>query len=235
MLTKKSYKKNVLAFSRCPLPPSMQFKLVSRKRLELIQQEFEKGFNFLYPLKNEVTFFGSARLDEKNKYCKIARKLAQRLAKQGYTIITGGGSGIMEAANRGAVDAEGESVGINIQLPTEQRINPYVKKSLAFHYFFIRKVIMSASAQAYVFFPGGFGTLDEFFELVMLIQTRKMARVPIILIGQKFWKPLLNFIDEVVLKETKTISPTDSSIYILAKSIDHAYNLVLASRERTYF
>ncbi len=213
----------------------MQFKLASKKRLNLIVHEFKEGFNFLYPLKKEVTFFGSARLDDDNPYCTQARTLAKRLSHAGYTIITGGGGGIMEAANHGAVEGGGESVGINIQLPTEQRTNPYVKKSIAFHYFFSRKVIMSASAQAYIFFPGGFGTLDEFFELIMLIQTRKMARVPIILIGKKFWNPLLQFIDKVVHKDFKTIAPEDTTIYMLASSLDHAYDLVLASRERRYF
>lgn len=218
---------------RLPTPESLRFKRAKGKRLELIQKEFDRGFKFLYHLKNEITFFGSARLH--GEYYEQARELAARLAKEGYTIITGGGPGIMEAANKGAVEGRGVSVGLNIELPMEQRINKYVKKALGFHYFFSRKVIMSASAQAYVFFPGGFGTIDEFFELVVLIQTRKMARVPIILVGEKFWKPLLSYIETVLRDEYKTISPGDTSIYMCAKNLDEAFDLVSASRERRYF
>jgi uncharacterized protein (TIGR00730 family) len=122
-----------------------------------------EGYQFLSGLKKEVTILGSARLPANNKYYKIAQELGNLLGKNGFTTITGGGPGIMEAANRGAFEAGGESVGLNIQLPFEQRINPYVKKSIAFYYFFSRKVMLTSPANAFVFFPGGFGTLDEFF------------------------------------------------------------------------
>lgn len=220
---------------RIPAPANPKFQVAEQRRLSLIKKEFEDGFNFLYPLKKEVTIFGSARFDEKSEYYQMARELAKRLAHSGFTIITGGGPGIMEAGNRGAVEGKGESIGINIELPMEQRINPYVKKALGFHYFFSRKVIMSASAQAYVYFPGGFGTLDEFFEIVVLIQTRKMARVPIIVVGEKFWKPLLAFINTTLLHEMNLIAPGDEQIYVLAKSVDEAFDLVKASRKRVYF
>src|SRR3989338_7041363 len=128
--------------------------------------EFVEGYQFLGDLKKEVTLLGSARFPSNNKYYKIAQELGYLLGKNGFTTITGGGPGIMEAANNGAFEGGGESVGLNIQLPFEQRTNPYVKKSIAFYYFFSRKVMLTAPANAFVFFPGGFGTLDEFFEVV---------------------------------------------------------------------
>ena len=165
-------------------------------RVFRIMAEFVDGYNFLNSLKNEVTILGSARLDPRHKYTKMARAFGKLLAENGYTTITGGGPGIMEAANHGAFEGKGVSVGLNIQLPFEQRINPYVNKSTAFYYFFTRKVMLTSPAHAFVYFPGGFGTFDEFFEVVDHIELGKMCGVPIILVGKEFWEPLLELINK---------------------------------------
>jgi hypothetical protein len=203
-------------------------------RIFRIMSEFVEGFEFLSNLQKEVTFFGSARALPENKYYKMTRDLAHRLSKDGYTIITGGGPGLMEAGNRGAYEAGGESVGLDIALPTEQRRNKYVKKSKGFHYFFTRKVMLSASAQAYVFFPGGFGTFDELFEVVTLIQTGKMSdQVPVILIGKDYWGGLLAWIKETMMEKNGFIEPFEFDILHLVDSVDAAYKLIKDTKERT--
>lgn len=201
--------------------------------------EFVDGFQFLSTLKREVSIFGSARFAP-NKHpgahhYREARQLGELLGKEGFTIVTGGGPGIMEAANRGACDAKAESVGLNIQLPQEQRINKYVKKSVAFHYFFTRKVMLSASAQAYVFLPGGFGTLDEFFEIITLIQTGKMEPIPVILVGKDYWGPLVRWIETHMYEKHKTINKKDMQIYHLARNVKEAVKIISATKERNYF
>lgn len=163
-------------------------------RIFRIMAEFVEGYQFLSKFENGVTVLGSARIGEDRPEYRIARELGALLASHGYTTITGGGPGIMEAANRGAYEGGGESVGLNIQLPFEQRTNSYVKKSAAFYYFFTRKVMLTSPAHAFVFFPGGFGTLDEFFEVVNHIEIGKMCHVPIVLVGKNYWEPLLDFI-----------------------------------------
>lgn len=205
----------------------MMFKILS---------EFVNGFYFLSKLKKEVSFFGSTRLKEDNVHYKEARELARLLQEEDYTIITGGGSGIMEAANRGAREGKGKglSVGINIELPSGQRINPYVEESVSFSFFFTRKVMLSAASQAYVFFPGGFGTLDELFEMVTLIQTKKIDPVHVILVGKDFWQPLLDWIDTVVYKQHKAVNASDMKIYTLATNVQEAFHLIRNSREKNY-
>lgn len=203
-------------------------------RIFRIMSEFVEGFEFLSNLQKEVTFFGSARALPENKYYKMARDLGHRLAKDGYTIITGGGPGLMEAGNRGAFEANGESVGLDIALPTEQRRNKYVKKSKGFHYFFTRKVMLSASAQAYVFFPGGFGTFDELFEVVTLIQTGKMSdQVPVILVGKDYWGGLLEWIKTIMMEKNGFVEPFEFDILQLVDSVDEAYKRIRATKERT--
>lgn len=204
-------------------------------RIFRIMSEFVDGFQFLADQKKEVSIFGSARAKEFDKYYKQAQKLASMLAKKGYTMITGGGSGIMEAANRGAYDAGGESVGLNIQLPREQQINRYVKRSMEFHHFFVRKIMLTIASQAYVFFPGGFGTLDELFEIIELIQTKKSPRIPVILIGKEYWTPLLNWIKNTLYKKHKMIAKEDLKIVKLADNISQAYKQILKSKERPFF
>jgi len=204
-------------------------------RIFRIMAEFVEGFQFLSSFSREVTVFGSARISETHRWYKEARKLGGMLAECGYTVITGGGPGIMEAANRGAHEHKGESVGLNIQLPTEQRINPWVKRSRAFHYFFTRKVMLAASAQAYVFFPGGFGTLDEMFEMVTLVQTGKSVKIPIILVDRKFWGPLFSWVDGTLLHE-KTIDPDDCLLCRVVDTAEEAFDIIQTeSQERSFF
>ncbi len=161
-----------------------------------IMAEFVEGYQFLSDLKNEVTIMGSARLHHDDAYCKIAVELGNLLAKKGFTVITGGGPGIMEAANRGAHEGKGVSIGLNIQLPFEQVLNPYVTKSTSFFFFFTRKVMLTSPANAFVYFPGGFGTMDELFEVVDTMELGFMEKVPIVLVGKKFWEPLIRFLRE---------------------------------------
>ncbi|MFA6424030.1 MAG: TIGR00730 family Rossman fold protein [Candidatus Magasanikbacteria bacterium] len=163
-------------------------------RIFRIISEFIDGYQFLNKFKKEVTILGSARLPKNGHYYKVAEELGWLLGKNGFTTITGGGPGIMEAANKGAFEAGGTTVGINIQLPFEQRMNPYVKESVGFFYFFTRKVMLTSPADAFVFFPGGFGTMDEFFEVVDFMELGFMQKVPIILVGKEFWEPLLKFL-----------------------------------------
>ncbi len=167
-----------------------------------------------------VTVFGSARLPETNSYYVKARELGQKLAQAGHPVITGGGNGIMEAANRGAFEVGGRSIGLNIQLPREQTLNQYTTDHLEFHYFFARKVMLAASSKVYVYFPGGFGTIDEFSEILTLIQTRKVEQVPIFLFGKEFWEPLDAFFYWKMEKEAGTISPDDRRLYTITDDIE---------------
>lgn len=169
----------------------------AHKRVSLITEEFAEGFEFLEDYPRSVTFFGSARFAPDHPYYKKALSLGKRIASDlGYSVITGGGPGIMEAANRGAFEAHGSSVGITIELPHEQVTNSFLTDHISLYYFFTRKVCLSFSAEAYVFFPGGFGTLDEFFEIICLVQTKKIQAVPIILVGEEYWRPLEKFLSE---------------------------------------
>jgi hypothetical protein len=204
-------------------------------RVFRIMSEFVEGFTFLASIQRSVTIFGSARLPEGTHYYQLARMLGRRLAIQGFTVVTGGGPGIMQAGNQGAVEGGGESVGLNIQLPREQGTNPYVRQGASFHYFFSRKVMLDFSAEAYVFFPGGFGTLDEFFELVTLLQTDKMDRVvPIVLIGREFWEPLIAWMETVMVQRMRTVAPEDLHLWQLTDDLDEAMRIIEEGvRQRT--
>lgn len=183
------------------------------KRVSLISKEFIDGFEFVKNYPRSVTFFGSARTGEDGEYYKKARELAEKIVRElRYSVTTGGGPGIMEAANRGAFEAGGNSLGLTIDLPHEQMTNKYLTDKEGFHYFFSRKVCLSFSAEAYIFFPGGFGTLDEFMEILTLVQTNKIPRAPIILVGREFWSPLEEVFRTTLLKN-KMIEEEDLSLY----------------------
>lgn len=210
-----------------PGMPSFDFDHNPVWRVMRIMSEFVEGFTFLSRIERSVTFFGSARSEPGDHYYEVARDLAQRLAQSGYTIVTGGGPGIMQAGNQGATEAGGESVGLNIQLPMEQRENRYVRHGMSFHYFFTRKVMLNYSAEAYVFFPGGFGTLDEFFELITLVQTGKLERiVPILLIGRDYWEPLIAWMRKNMLMRFHAISPDDLTIWKVTDDLDEAVHII---------
>lgn len=206
-------------------------------RVFRIMSEFVDGFQFLADFKKTVTFFGSARFPENDKWYKEAQKLARLLSAQGFSIVTGGGPGIMEAANRGAVEGKkGSSIGLNIQLPYEQRINPYVRKAIGFHYFFTRKVMLSYSAQVYVFFPGGFGTLDEVYEILTLIQTRKIyEKIPVVLIGKDFWGNAEKFMKEYMVEKYATIDAEDLDLYTIVDTAEEAFKIIKKSKPRSRF
>lgn len=195
-------------------------------RILRILSEFVDGYEFLGQLKKDVTVFGSARTKPGSKYYKESYKLGKLLAKGGFSTITGGGPGIMEAANKGAFEAGGKSLGLNIKLPMEQRLNPYVTSALGFHFFFTRKVMLTSPSQAFAIFPGGFGTLDEFFEVATLIQTKKMPKAPIVLVGKNFWSSLNNFIKYEMCENHAAIEKTDMKLYHIVDTAEAAYKII---------
>lgn len=194
-----------------------ELKKETAERITHIQKDFADGFEVINKYDDTVTIFGSARLTPDNVHYQKAVDIAGMLAENGYTVITGGGGGIMEAGNKGAFEAGGNSVGFNIQLPHEQVLNPYTSDEQSFRYFFSRKVMLAFAAEAYIFFPGGFGTLDELFEILTLIQTGKIDHAPVILIGNEFWLALDAFIKEHLLESTYTISPGDEKLYTITE------------------
>jgi uncharacterized protein (TIGR00730 family) len=176
-----------------------------------IMAEFVEGFEALGKYHPSVSIFGSTRVKPEDEVYKKAEQIGRILAESGFGVITGGGPGVMEAANKGAASAGGNSIGLNIEIPSEQKPNPYANVTLRFRYFFVRKVMFVKYAVAYVILPGGFGTMDELFEAVTLIQTHKIKPFPVILVGSNYWSGLLSWIKEVVLKEG-SISPSDLEI-----------------------
>lgn len=226
------------------LPPEKDWRQSFHWRIFRIMAEFVDGWQFLADLKKTVTFFGSAKTKEGDKWYEEARQLGEMLANDGFSVITGGGPGIMEAANRGAHEARerssdpekvGSSIGLNIKLRFEQRINAFVDKAIAFHYFFVRKVMLSYYAQAYVYFPGGYGTLDEAFELMTLVQTKKVPPLPIIFVGKEYWNPLEKLIREVVYEKFDAIDKEDMDIFTIVDSAEEAYEIIKKAPERKEF
>lgn len=199
---------------------------VSSWTIMKIMGEFTQGFDFLKRFKKSVSIMGSSRVGLDGQIYQEATNLAFKLAKAGFAVITGGGPGIMEAANKGAYEAGGRSAGLNIRLATEQRTNKYVQESESFTFFFTRKVMLETGASVYIFFPGGFGTLDEFFEMITLIQTHKIKPVPVILINKEFWQGLLDWIKTTMLEKEKAIDKKDMEIYHVVNNADEAYELI---------
>ncbi|MBC7512485.1 TIGR00730 family Rossman fold protein [Candidatus Saccharibacteria bacterium] len=224
-----------------PIPvPSLQFEndknqlLVRQRmidaaegRLISVVEEFENAFDILSKFPRTVTIFGSARLPMDHPSCRAAFAIAWSLAKHGQAIVTGGGHGVMEAANKGAKDAGGDSIGFNIKLPMEQKLNDYTTESYQFEHFFGRKVAMTLDANGYVYCGGGFGTLDELFEVLTLIQTGIVPKVPVILLGVDFWTPLDEYVRETMLEKFGTIDGDDPEIYTITDDIDLATNAIV--------
>jgi len=177
-----------------------------------------RGFRALHFVGPCVTVFGSARFSEDHPYYVLAREAGARLARLGFTVMTGGGPGMMEAANRGAKDAGGYSVGCNIALPTEQKLNPYLDRSVTFDHFFVRKVMLVKYSYAFVVMPGGFGTMDELFEAMVLIQTGKIRSFPVVVLGKTYWRPLVEFLEEMV--RVGTIDAGDMRLLLVTDSVD---------------
>lgn len=193
-----------------------------------IMAEFVDGYETLSKIGPCVSIFGSARTKADHNNYQLADELAFQICKKGYGVITGGGPGIMEAANKGAHRAGGKSVGLNIELPFEQNNNPYIDKdkNLNFDYFFVRKVMFVKYAQGFVVLPGGFGTLDEFFEAVTLIQTHKIGRFPIVLMNKKFWRGLIDWIKDTMIEQNKNASAEDLNIFYLADEVEEAVEYI---------
>lgn len=201
-----------------------EIKVTDSWQIFKIMAEFVDGFEKLARIGPCVSIFGSARTQEDNNYYKIAEECARLLTLQGYGVISGGGPGIMEAANKGAFEAGGKSVGLNIDLPFEQFHNKYIDKDkvLEFDYFFIRKVMFMKYSQGFIVLPGGFGTMDELFEALTLIQTDKVARFPIVLVGTEYWGGLIDWITNVMLKSQKNISKEDLNLFRLVDTAEEA-------------
>lgn len=191
-------------------------------RIFRIMSEFVEGFEVLSKVGDAVSIFGSSRTKPHDKYYPLTEEIAYQLAKAGYAIITGSGPGMMEAANKGAKRAKGQSIGLNIEIPTEQKPNRYVDTLINFHYFFIRKVMFVKYAKAFVITPGGYGTLDELFEAINLIQTERIGKFPVVLAGSEYWEGMLGWLKATVLKR-KNISPCDLEIF---KVIDEPKEIV---------
>ncbi len=193
-----------------------------------IMSEFVEGFERMSKIGPCISVFGSARTKPDNKYYQIAIEVSEKLAKSGYGVITGGGPGVMEAGNKGAQLGGGKSVGLNIDLPFEQNHNPYIDQehNLEFDYFFVRKVVFVKYSQGFVVLPGGFGTMDEMFEALTLIQTKKINKRPVVLIGSEYWKGLFEWVEQAMLHLENNISPMDLNLYRIVDTADEAVKYI---------
>ena len=200
---------------------------VSSERIVGICNEFIDGFSFIKNIKKAVSIFGSTRCSTDSDAYQQATKLAFDLSHEGFAIVTGGGPGIMEGANRGAFEAGGKSVGLNIILSKKQQSNKYVKESIFFQHFYSRKTMLSFASQVYIYFPGGFGTLDELFEMLILVQTKEIPPTPIILVGKEFWSPLTEWIEKIIYEKHRAVSKEDLKIFYLVDDAKEAYDLVV--------
>lgn len=195
-------------------------------RVFRIMSEFVEGFELLRRHGLAATVFGSARTNPGDPIYKDAEELSAKLAKKGFAVITGGGPGVMEAANVGAFKVGGKSIGLNIKLPMEQKLNPYVTETETFDFFFSRKVMLAFASEVYIYFPGGFGTMDELFEIITLIQTKKIEKIPIVLYGKEYWTPLVKWMETELLKKYKTISKEDLDLMHIVDSTDEAVKYI---------
>jgi uncharacterized protein (TIGR00730 family) len=216
-----------MAITQTIVPPKEQIYLEGPKSrsYELffafrVFRQFIKGFRTLHFVGPCVTVFGSARFSEEHPYYVAAREFGKQIASLGLTTMTGGGPGVMEAANRGAFESGGTSIGCNIQLPFEQKPNPYVQQSITFEHFFVRKVLLMKYSFAFIIMPGGFGTMDEFYETLTLVQTKTITQFPIVLFGKSYYQPLMDYM--AMMAEQKTISPEDLKLVLLTDSVQEA-------------
>jgi uncharacterized protein (TIGR00730 family) len=200
-------------------------------RIFRVMAEFTEGFEELASVGPAVSIFGSARTEPDDPYYKLAEQTASEVVNSGFSVITGGGGGIMEAANKGATKAGGQSIGLNIELPMEQIPNDYQNLSLHFRYFFVRKVMFLKYAHGFIVFPGGYGTMDEFFEAAVLIQTLKQASFPVILMGSEYWEGLINWIEQTMLKDHGYIDPDDMNVFTMVDEPEAAAKIIVDYRE----
>jgi uncharacterized protein (TIGR00730 family) len=213
---------------------TLEYRAKESWRVFRIMAEFVDALERLQDVGPAVSIFGSARMKPSHRYYKMARQLAAKLSKDGFSIITGGGPGIMEAANRGAKDAGGNSIGLNIRLPMEQAPNPFQNIAIDFNYFFVRKFMFVKYASSFVIFPGGFGTMDELFEALTLIQTDKIADFSVVLVGSKYWKGLLDWVRDTMIPEG-TVSPKDLDLVYLTDDLDEVSRIVRRSFDEQSF
>jgi uncharacterized protein (TIGR00730 family) len=207
---------------------------IAKNQAKTADREFKNGYDMVMKYPKSVSILGSAILKPDNEWYKKAESLARRIVTElKYAVVTGGGPGIMEAANKGAYEAGGDSIGYAIKLPNEQYQNKFLTDSVTFNYFFTRKTMIFCSAEAYVYFPGGFGTMDELFEILTLIKTDKMPQAPVILVGKDFWQPLLNFIENELYEDYKVISKDFMEIYKIVDSEDEIIDIIRKAPLRT--
>lgn len=201
-----------------------------------VKDELYRGFLLMTKHPKSVSIFGSARFKQDEEFAVKARALGKKIAEEtGYTVITGGGPGIMEAANCGAAEGGGKSVGLSIRLSSEQKTNPCVGENANFTHFFTRKTILTFSAETYIFFPGGFGTLDEFFDIITLVQTKKIPRVPIVLFGKSYWNDVHEFIEKHMYEELQTIDRKDLKLYHITDDMDEVIQIIKAAPVREWW
>lgn len=224
---RKNEEKELLKFSKSE---EADFLHTDPWRILRIQSEFVEGFDTLAGIGPCISVFGSARTEPDNKYYKEAEETAAQIVKKGLGVITGGGPGIMEAANKGAFEAGGVSIGCNIELPFEQKPNDYQTISLEFRYFFVRKMMFVKYSVGYVIFPGGYGTLDELFEALTLAQTQKIEHFPIVLFGSEYWKDLIDWVNKCLVEKYCTISPVDTDLFTIVddpkEAADRIYEII---------
>lgn len=206
-----------------------------KKRTSRVEKELEAGMRAIRRYPKSVTFFGSARLKPSHEYYQKAVQLSEKLCQEGFAVITGGGPGIMQAGNEGTYKTCGIGIGFNIELPFEQVLNPYVTHGVDFYYFFTRKVALTFSGECYVYFPGGFGTLDELFEILTLIQTKKIPKVPVVLVGVEFWTPLLKFFENTLIEKYETISKSDLKLFVLTDDLEEVVKIAKKAKIRNEY